>query len=96
MAFSTVVAVGVSALVASRGPVIGILLGFFLAIQPVLVQIGFLGSARQLVPSAALDRIGELPGASVATGLGTAVAVLVAWSAIAVGAGAWRTRSREI
>jgi ABC-type transport system involved in multi-copper enzyme maturation permease subunit len=96
MAFSTIVAVGVSALVGSRGPVIGILLGFFLAIQPVLVALGFLGSARNLVPSAALGRIGDMPDLPVAMGLGTAIAALVLWSVVAVGAGAWRTRTSEL
>jgi ABC-type transport system involved in multi-copper enzyme maturation permease subunit len=96
MAFSTVVAVGVSALVGSRGPVIGILLGFFLAIQPALVAIGFLGVVRDVVPSAALHRIGDLPEPPVAMGIGTAIAALVLWSAVAVGAGAWRTRTSEL
>ena len=96
MAFSTVVAVGVSALVGSRGPVIGILLGFFLALQPVLVAIGFLGDARQLVPSAALQRIGDLPDPPVAMGIGAAIAALALWALVAAGAGAWRTRTTEL
>jgi ABC-type transport system involved in multi-copper enzyme maturation permease subunit len=96
MAFSTIVAVGVSALIGSRGPVIGILLGFFLAIQPILAAVGFLGGARQVIPSVGLERIGDLPDPAVATGLGTAVAGLLAWSLLAAGAGAWRTRTSEI
>jgi len=96
MAFSTIVAVGVSALVGSRGPVIGILLGFFLALQPALSSIRFLGDVRQAVPSVALHRIGNMPSPTVATGLGTAIAALVLWSLVAVGAGAWRTRTSEI
>jgi ABC-type transport system involved in multi-copper enzyme maturation permease subunit len=96
MAFSTIVAVGVSALVGSRGPVIGILLGFFLAMQPVLVAIGFLGDARQLVPSAALQRIGDLPDPPITMGIGAAIAALALWSVLAAGAGAWRTRTSEL
>jgi ABC-type transport system involved in multi-copper enzyme maturation permease subunit len=96
MAFSTIVAVGISALVGSRGPVIGILLGFFLAIQPVLVALGFLGGLRDLVPSAALHRIGDMPDPPVAMGIGTAIAALVLWSLVAAGAGAWRTRTSEL
>jgi ABC-type transport system involved in multi-copper enzyme maturation permease subunit len=96
MAFSTIIAVGVSALVGSRGPVIGILLGFFLAIQPVLVSIGFLGGARRLIPSADLHRIGDLPDPPVTMGIGAAIGALVLWSVVAAGAGAWRTRTSEL
>jgi hypothetical protein len=96
-AFSTAMAVGVSALVGSRGPVIGILLAFYLAVQPILQALPFLGDGRQLLPSIALHRIGDLPPMSgIQVTLLAAVAVIAAWSALAVGAGAWRTRRREI
>jgi len=96
-ALSTAVAVGVSALVGSRGPVIGILLAFFLAIEPLIQQFAFLGSVRELFPAAALNRLGDLPAvAGVHAALGTAIAVTLAWAAVAMGAGAWRTRTREI
>src|SRR3954462_10896185 len=42
-ALSCAVAVGLSAVVGSRGPLIGILLAFFLAIEPLLAAVGFLG-----------------------------------------------------
>lgn len=96
-ALSTVVAVGASAVVGSRGPMIGILLAFFLGASPLLEAIPFLGDARQLVPDAALSRIGNLdppPGMHVA--LGTAIAVMLAWIAVSLAAGAWRTKTREI
>jgi hypothetical protein len=96
-ALSTAVAVGVSAVVGSRGPVIGILLAFFIGITPLLEAIGFLGDARQLLPAVAINRIGDLdgvPGMPVA--LGTAIAVVVGWIALSLAAGAWRTRTREI
>jgi ABC-type transport system involved in multi-copper enzyme maturation permease subunit len=94
---STAVAVGVSALAGSRGPVIGVLLAFFIGISPLLQAIGFLGDARQLLPALAINRIGDLdapPGMHVA--LGTAIAVVLGWIAITLAAGAWRTRTREI
>ena len=49
-ALSAAVAVGVSALVGSRGPVIGIMLAFYLAVQNLLLAMGFLGGVRQIVP----------------------------------------------
>jgi hypothetical protein len=96
-ALSTAVAVGISAVVGSRGPVIGILLAFFLGISPLLQAIAFLGNTRQLVPEVAIDRIGDLstpPGLHVA--LGTAIAVVLGWIAVSLAAGAWRTKTREI
>jgi ABC-type transport system involved in multi-copper enzyme maturation permease subunit len=96
-ALSAAVAVGVSALVGSRGPVIGIMLAFYLAVQNLLLAMGFLGGVRQIVPDVAIRRIGDLEQASnVQIGLGAAILVLIAWSAVTLGLGAWRTRTREI
>jgi ABC-2 type transport system permease protein len=96
-ALSAAMGVGVAALVGSRGPVIGILLAFFLAVQPILQQLSFLGGGRQVIPSIALNRIGDLPAVSnIDVGLASAIAVVIAWAAAAVAAGAWRTRTREI
>jgi ABC-type transport system involved in multi-copper enzyme maturation permease subunit len=96
-AISTAIAVGVSALVGSRGPVIGIMLAFYLAVQNLLLAMGFLGGVRQIVPDVAIRRIGDLEQASnVQIGLGAAILVLIAWSAVTLGLGAWRTRTREI
>lgn len=97
-ALSVAVAVGLSVLVASRGPVIGILLGFYLALSPLLIGMGFLGNARQAIPEVAVRRIGDLPAAAgdLHLALITAVLVVVAWAAVALGLGAWRTATREI
>jgi len=96
-ALSTAVAVGVSALVGSRGPVIGIMLAFYLAVQNLVLAMGFLGGARQIVPDVAIRRIGELePVSGVHVGLGAAILVALSWSAVTLGLGAWRTRTREI
>jgi hypothetical protein len=95
-ALATGSGVGSAALVGSRGPVIGILLGFFLAIQPILGAIAFLGDARKAIPEEALGRIGDLSGTNVHMGLALAIAVVGAWIAAALGAGAWRTKTREI
>jgi ABC-type transport system involved in multi-copper enzyme maturation permease subunit len=96
-ALSAAVAVGVSALVGSRGPVIGIMLAFYLAVQNLLLVMGFLGGARRLVPDVAIHRIGDLaPTPGVHVGLGAAILVVVGWSALTLGLGAWRTKTREI
>ena len=93
----TAVAVGLSALVGSRGPVIAILLGFELAVLPLLSNLKTLGDARQAVPTQALERIaGTTPSGAAHMALVTAVLVLVAWLAAAFLAGAWRTRTQEI
>jgi hypothetical protein len=94
-AVSSAVAVGLSALIGSRGPVIAIVLAFNLAIAQMLVGIPFLGDVRQAIPTVALARIAHT-NADVHTTLGVAIAVLVAWIAAAFAAGAWRTRTREI
>jgi ABC-type transport system involved in multi-copper enzyme maturation permease subunit len=94
-AISTAVAVGLSVLVASRAPVIGIQLAFYFAISPLLIGMDFLGSARQAIPEVAVKRIADLPG-DVNIALVTAVLVVVAWAAAALGLGAWRTSTREI
>jgi hypothetical protein len=96
-ALSTAMAVGLSALVGSRGPVIGILLAFFLAVQPLLEAMGFLGDLRHGIPEVAVNRIGDLQaGPAGPVALGAAIAVVVAWSAVSLSLGAWRTKTREI
>jgi ABC-2 family transporter protein len=96
-ALSASMTVGVSALVGSRGPVIGVLLAFFLAIDPLLSLLGFLGAARQGLPAVAIDRIGHIPiPGNVAVALGTAIAVAIAWGITTLGVGAWKTTTREI
>jgi ABC-type transport system involved in multi-copper enzyme maturation permease subunit len=94
-ALSSAVAVGLSALIGSRGPVIAIVLASNLAIAQMLVGISFLGDVRQAIPTVALARIAHT-SADVHTTLGVAFAVLAAWIAAALAAGAWRTKTREI
>jgi ABC-type transport system involved in multi-copper enzyme maturation permease subunit len=97
--FSFVLALGVASAFSSRGVTIGILLGWELAMAPVLVQIRGLGSLRAGVDAAALQRIepdaiatavGGVPMSAVA-----AAAVVACWATAALGAGAWRTATRD-
>jgi ABC-type transport system involved in multi-copper enzyme maturation permease subunit len=96
-ALATAIGVGLSVLVSSRGPVIGLMLAYYFALSPLLIRMGFLGSARQAIPEVAVTRIGDLPAAGdVHIALVTAVLVVLAWAGAALGLGAWRTRTREI
>jgi ABC-type transport system involved in multi-copper enzyme maturation permease subunit len=90
-------AVGLAALVGSRGPVIAILLAMHLIFEPQLQGAGFLGDARQALPISAINRIGDqAKDLDYTIAFGTALAVVAAWIVAALAAGAWRTRTREI
>ena len=93
---SVIASVALAALTGSRGPVIGIVLAFELAISKLLIGVPALGDVRELIPNAALSRIGHSPDQAFHMGLGVAVAVLLAWTAAAFAAGAWKTKTREI
>ena len=96
-ALSSAMAVGLSALVGSRGPVIGVLLAFFLAVQALLLNVGFLGAARQGIPAVAIDRIADVHArGGVHVALATAIIAVIAWGVAALGLGAWKTKTREI
>ena len=81
-AVGAALAVGLAALFGSRGPVIGILIAAHLVFEPQLQGAGFLGDAGG--------------GVDYRIALGTALAVILAWIAAALAAGAWRTKTREI
>jgi ABC-type transport system involved in multi-copper enzyme maturation permease subunit len=94
-ALSVVLAVALAALVGSRGPAIGILLAFDLAISDALSHVTLLGHGRDLLPRVGLDRIAHAHG-PVQLGLSTAIVVLIGWAAAAFAAGAWKTKTGEI
>jgi hypothetical protein len=86
--------VGLAALAGSRGMVIGVVLAVQLGVSPLLAQVGALGNARHAIPSIATARLdGALAGEFA---LGTAILVILAWAAVTLGAGLWRTRTQEI
>lgn len=95
-ALGSALAVGLAALVGSRGPVIATLLAFELAIAPLLSQLSFLGDARQVLPGQALDRIAQIPQQGIQIALPIAMLVVVGWMVAAFTAGAWRTKTTEI
>lgn len=92
---------GVGSALGSRGMSIGLLLGWMLAVEPVLVainalgslRIGLLGAAGRRLEPAALSDGG---GPSVAMSLGAALTVAVVWTVVPLVVGAWRTRTRDV
>lgn len=86
--------VGLAALAGSRGMVIGTVLAFQLGLSPILAQLSAIGDARYAIPSVATARIGGELVDEVA--LAVAILVVLAWAAVTLGAGLWRTRTQEI
>ena len=89
------VAVGFASLTASRPGALTTLIGWQLVASPILASISSLGSSRKLLLSQAVAhyspvRIGDR-GASVSLGSTTAVIVTLAWIALFLALGAWRT-----
>ena len=94
-----VLALGVSSAIGSRGTTIGVLVGWQLVLMPFLLQLGTLGSLRELLPAAATERLA--PSAlfdgspTVHMSVSVAIAVLAAWTLVPLAAGAWRTWARD-
>ncbi|TMK60394.1 MAG: hypothetical protein E6G60_13640 [Actinobacteria bacterium] len=102
IAFYFAVALGLASLLGSRAQTIAILLAWRMAVTPILLSIGALGVARDAVPGAAFNRlapdaIGKYvqEGGAVSMSVIAAIVALVAWTAIAVSLGAWRTATRD-
>ncbi|MBY8876355.1 hypothetical protein [Actinacidiphila acidipaludis] len=94
----TLLAVGLSSALASRTVAVGLLLCWNLALGRVLEHAGGLGSLRMGLSSAPVDRL--VPAAVggthvVAMPVWGAAAVMVAWAAAGLAAGAWRTVRRD-
>lgn len=100
--FYYLLALGIACLVGSRSYTIGALLGWTLAVTPILASIAPLGRARELVPGVGLDsllptalgdsaRQGPVIGMSVAA----VAAVLVVWVVAALVGGAVRDTTRD-
>ena len=96
---SLLLALGVASLVGSRATSIGVLFGWSIIASPLLLQIGSLGFLREGLLRAATQRfepaqiLGD--GSHVPMSLATAAAVVVAWTIVALGLGAWRTVTRD-
>jgi hypothetical protein len=90
-ALAFLLALGVSSLLDSRATSIGVLLGWQLAVAPLLLQTGKLDP---LLLGVALKRI-EPSGQSTSISLSTAIVLIVAWTIVPLAAGAWRTHTRD-
>jgi len=91
-----VVAVGFSSLVASKPAAIIALIAWQIVASPLIASIESLGSSRNIVLSQALAHFSPLRlagdhGTELAMSGSTAVIVIVAWLAIFLALGAWRT-----
>ena len=93
-ALASAVCVGLAALTGSRGTVIGVALAFQLGVSPLLAQVEAIGDGRYAIPSVAIARIGGTDELQLA--LVTAIAIVLAWAAAALAAGAWRSATQEI
>jgi hypothetical protein len=78
---------------------IGLLLGWLLAVEPILLAIDVLGSLRIGLLAAAGQRLEPAAltdgGPSVPMSVGAALLVVAAWTVIPLLVGAWRTQTRD-
>jgi hypothetical protein len=97
--FDVVIALGLASLVNSRAVTNGALLGWQFIAAPLLTQLSVLGGARQALYTAAIDRLNPAPiigqQESVIRSPAVAGIVLLAWVAVALAAGGWRTATRD-
>jgi ABC-type transport system involved in multi-copper enzyme maturation permease subunit len=100
--FYYLLAYGLACLLASRSYTIGTLLGFRLALTPILASISALGIVRELVPGVGLQNLAPAAlgdtvrqGPNVPMSVGAIAAVLVVWAALALAIGAWRDSRRD-
>ncbi len=93
----TTMAVGVGSLSGSRAVTLTAMIGFETIGTQILLNVGSLGSVRDVLPNAALNQLvpagPEINGVTMASGI--AVAVLAGWIVVPAAVGAWRTRVRD-
>jgi len=100
--FYYLLAFGIACVVGSRSYTIGVLLGFRLALTPILASISAIGIVRELIPGVALQgltpaALGDAAqqGPTIPMSTAAIAAVLVVWALAAVVAGAWRDTRRD-
>jgi hypothetical protein len=93
-----VMAIGLAALISSRGITIGVLLAWSFAVGPLVASIGFLGVFREAVSSAATDALRPIIGdytPLVNMSIGAAILVVLIYAAVFLALGAWRTNTQD-
>jgi ABC-type transport system involved in multi-copper enzyme maturation permease subunit len=99
VAVITVMAVGLSELVGSRGIAIGVLLGWLLAGEQLLLSISLLGRGREALVTPALDRLRPFLEAGdahvIPMSLFVACGTIAAWAAVSAGLGSWKVERRD-
>jgi ABC-type transport system involved in multi-copper enzyme maturation permease subunit len=93
-----VVAVGFASLTTSKPAAITALIGWQLVASPLIASIGSLGKARDAILSQGIVHFSPVhlgDRAAVTMAQGTALVVLVAWLAVFIALGAWRTRTMD-
>lgn len=91
---------GLSSVTGSQAITVGVMLALNMFVMPVLAAINAVPSLRQLLPDVALYRlqpkaIGEFSSPNLVMSTAMIAVVLIGWAALAVGAGIWRTASRD-
>jgi ABC-type transport system involved in multi-copper enzyme maturation permease subunit len=95
------IGLGVGSLFGSRGMSIGVVLGWMLALEPLLLAINVLGSLRIGLLNSAVQRLEptspfvENGGPAVAMSVGAAAIVVAFWALVPLIVGAWRTATRD-
>jgi hypothetical protein len=99
-ALSLLLALGVSSVVGSRGVTIGIVLGWQIVLAPLLLHTKTLGSLREGLLAAAIERLAPGPifdgPPTVAMSIPAVVVVVAAWAVVPLALGAWRTCRRDV
>lgn len=96
------IGLGVGSIFGSRGLAIGVVLGWLLALEPLLLALDVLGSLRIGLLSAAAQRLEpgskfvEAGEPAVAMSVGAAAAVVTLWALVPLAIGAWRTVNRDV
>jgi hypothetical protein len=98
--FDLLIALGLSSFIGSRATAIGVLIGWQFIAAPLLSQVTFLGPVRQALFGGALDRLAPRVitadnGPLLVHSAAIAAIVLACWLAVLLGAGAWRTATRD-
>jgi ABC-type transport system involved in multi-copper enzyme maturation permease subunit len=102
---AVIASMGIASLIGSRGISIGVLLGWQLAVTPLVLNISALGVTRELLLSAATTRVQPFSGdgggggggaaSALHVSLAAAILVLVAWVVVPLIVGGWRTATRD-